>query len=149
MGVVDTNALRVYVNGVSVATASYTGTSTPTLSTPFAFGTRYDTGFPLNGSMDEVALYGVALTATQVQEHYAAAAAGAAAYSTQVLAATPLGFWHLNEPAYTAPDPSTLPVAVNIGSAGALANGNTVSIRNRGACCAVCRIWRGQLRLRS
>jgi hypothetical protein len=121
--VADATTLRVYVNGTQVATTTYSGTFTPNLVQPFCFGTRYDTGFPLDGAMDEVALYPTALSASQVQANYNAATANPAGYRNLVLGLNPLSYWRLEEPYYVEPDPGTLPVAANSGTAGSAANG--------------------------
>jgi hypothetical protein len=123
VGVVDGANVILYVNGQSVGSTAWSGTFTPNVIQPIGIGTRYDTGFPQDGSMDDVAIYGVALSANDVKAHYDAAITNAAGYATQILAANPVGYWRLNEPAYTPPDPSTLPVAANSGTLGAAANG--------------------------
>src|SRR5207245_11573908 len=46
-----------------------------------------------------------------------------AIYSATALANRPRGYWKLNEPAYTPPDPTTLPITANAGTLGAAARG--------------------------
>ena len=88
-------------------------------------GRRSDTGFSFNGDLDETVLYTNALTAAEVLAHYENGInpTPTIPYEQLVQGKNPAGYWRLNEPAYTAPDPSTLPVAVNSGSAGAAAEG--------------------------
>jgi hypothetical protein len=123
VGVVDGTNVVLYVNGRSVASNTWSGTFTPNVIQSIGIGTRYDAGFPQDGSMDDVAIYGVALSPNDVKAHYDAATTNAAGYATQILAANPAAYWRLDEPYYSPPDPGTLPVAANIGTLGTEANG--------------------------
>ena len=76
-----------------------------------------------DGWIDEVAFYSTALSASTVAAHYGTATTNNAGYHALVLASSPLAYYTLDEPAYTAPDPSTYPVAANLGTLGATANG--------------------------
>src|SRR5881394_183663 len=71
------------------------------------------TDFPnrgFDGWVDEVAIYASALTPEVISSHYQVATTNSAAYAVLVLTSNPVGYWHLDEPAYTAPDAGTLPV---------------------------------------
>jgi Concanavalin A-like lectin/glucanases superfamily/Immunoglobulin domain/Immunoglobulin I-set domain len=76
-----------------------------------------------DGGLDEVAVYSIALTADRVAAHFNTAKTNSSAYQATVLADAPVGYWPLDEAAYTAPDPTTYPVASNAGSLGSAANG--------------------------
>jgi len=77
----------------------------------------------LDGWVDEVAVYPGVLSASTVAAHYGTASTNSSAYHALVLASNPLGYYNLDEPAYTPPDPSTYPAAANLGSLGSTANG--------------------------
>jgi hypothetical protein len=84
------------------------------------------TDFPnrgFDGWVDEVAIYGSALSPDVINSHYQMATTNSVGYAALILASTPVGYWHLDEPAYTAPNPGTLPVTPNSGTLGAAANG--------------------------
>jgi hypothetical protein len=74
------------------------------------------------GNLDEVAIYTNALSASTVTAHYNAASTPLT-YGSTILADHPVGYWNFDEPAVTAPDPSTFPVAVNSGTLGSALNG--------------------------
>jgi len=76
-----------------------------------------------DGWVDEVAFYYGVLGADRVAAHYNTALNDNANYAAAVLADAPVGYWQLNESAYTAPDPSTFPSTANQGSAGTSADG--------------------------
>ena len=67
--------------------------------------------------MNEVLIYGSALSAGHIKAHYDAVTTNAPSYVTQVLAASPVAYWRLNEPA------QAYPAASNSGNLGAAANG--------------------------
>lgn len=75
-----------------------------------------------DGWMDEVAIYASALPAAKIADHFAAAT-NPVTYGATVLADNPVGYWNMDEPAVTAPDPSTYPTAANSGGAGSDADG--------------------------
>ena len=68
-GTYDGAALKLYVNGVLAATANY---STPIVHSaqPLQIGRGGGNSFYWKGGLDEVAVYGTALTGGQVQSHY-------------------------------------------------------------------------------
>jgi hypothetical protein len=68
VGVYDGSALRLYVNGVQVAQSSRTG-SIRTNSNPLYIGSSNGSSQFFRGTIDEVAVYTTALTATQVTNH--------------------------------------------------------------------------------
>src|SRR3954451_13212963 len=67
----DQATIRLYVNGQQQATFAYTGAIT-TPNIPVMIGRRGTTGAEswFSGTIDEVAIYNRALTATEVQAHY-------------------------------------------------------------------------------
>jgi hypothetical protein len=119
----DGTTARLYINGAEVASGNPTS-YIPGSSGGFAVGTRADGFFPWNGVADEVAFYGTALSASEVSAHYqnGISASPSTPYNQLVLASSPLGYWRLNEAAYT--PPAVLPVAQNLGSLGAAGNGS-------------------------
>jgi hypothetical protein len=86
-------------------------------------GVRADNTFGWNGTADEVAFYTNALSAGVIAAHYGAATTNGPGYAAQILADNPVAYYRLNEPAYTPPDPSALPVATNSGSYASGADG--------------------------
>jgi len=143
----DGLALRLYVNGTNVGTAtlsaSVNGAYRPNTQAPLRFGgTSFSgnlsdspavvsaTGVSGNrgfdGWLDEVAIYGGVLSEADIAGHFAAATTNNAGYSAQILAANPVGYWPLNEPVAVTPNPSALPTATNSGSTGPVANGTNV-----------------------
>ncbi len=113
----------VYVNGVQAATGVPTG-YVPSAGGPLFIGGRSDSSFWWNGLADEVAIYGKALTAAEIDSHYknGISIAPTTPYQQLVLSSSPLGYYRLNEQAYT--PPATLPVARNVGTAGASGDGS-------------------------
>jgi hypothetical protein len=67
----DQSTIRLYVNGQQQATFAYTGAIT-TPNIPVMIGRRGTTGAEswFSGTIDEVAIYNRALSATEVQAHY-------------------------------------------------------------------------------
>jgi len=119
-----TNA-TLYVNGAAVSGPIAAARYFPNTNALFtlriggtSFGNR-----TFDGWVDEVAVYTNALSAATLQAHYQAATNNKINYGTQILASNPAGYWRLDEPAYTAVSPSSLPVAVNSGSLSSAANG--------------------------
>lgn len=119
-----TNA-KIYVNGVAATGTLGTPAFVPNTDGPLSIGTRSDNGFYYNGAVDEVAVYTNALSEADVTAHFqnGTSATPATAYDQVVLAANPIVYLRLNEPAYPAPDPTTYPIAKNSGSLGAAADG--------------------------
>lgn len=137
VGVFDGAAAKLYVNGALAASADALGTAPFKAnewvglrigSTALAgsdgvttwnhpYGNRQ-----FDGWVDEVAIYASALTADQIASHFSAASTNNAGYHAQILADQPLGYWGLDEPAFTNPDPAGYPQAGNAGSAGSEAN---------------------------
>jgi Concanavalin A-like lectin/glucanases superfamily/Immunoglobulin domain/Immunoglobulin I-set domain len=110
----------LYVNGVQVDSQTL-GAGFPLLPNtlaPLLIGNRGYGGWNYIGLMDEVAIYTNALTAGQVQAHYAAGTSVASpSYTSQVSELNPPIYLRLGEPSLP------FPVAVNDGSWGAGANG--------------------------
>jgi hypothetical protein len=117
VGVVDGVHVLLYVNGQQAGSSPWSGTFTPNVAQSIGIGTRYDAGFPQDGTMNEVAIYASALSPNDVQAHYQAATTNASGYASQILAASPVGYWRLNEP------PDIYPVAANSGTLGTAVNG--------------------------
>jgi len=78
-----------------------------------------------DGSVDELAVYNFVLDATAVNNHYTTGInpAPATSYEQTVLADNPTIYLRLDESVFTAPSLASLPVAANLGSLGASANG--------------------------
>lgn len=132
VGVFDGSTIKVYVNGALGASTAFTTTARANTNSaiPLTFGARADgvSGyFTYQGSIDEPAVYNVALSEAQIVAHYQAGtnAAPATPYRQVVLADNPSGYWRLDE----AGDPA----AANLGSAGASANGSYIYKTQAGA----------------
>ncbi len=69
VGTWDGTTIKLYVNGVIVDSESHSGAITPT-SNALQFGT-YGGGNYWDGPIDDVRIYSVALTASEIQKHYA------------------------------------------------------------------------------
>ncbi len=112
------NLTKLYVNGAMVASGQPAG-YVPNINGNFTIGARSDGAFNYVGSVDEVAWYDHALTATAITSHYqnGTSASPAIAYDTLVKQETPLLYYRLNEPEFV--PPTTLPLAANLGSWGA------------------------------
>ena len=135
VGTYDGATARLYINGTQVGTVAAAasgwtrntqmafrlgGTGLqgnlsdgPTISIPGYAGNRQ-----FDGWLDEVAVYPTLLSAAQIKAHFDAATTNNGGYGAQILADSPAGYWHLDEPVVTAPDPSTFPVLANSGSLG-------------------------------
>lgn len=118
----DGSNCKMYVNGVDmVATGDavqipMTGSYVPDTWQPLEIGSsRNLNGNNYHGNIDEVAVYSGVLSPSSVAAHYAAASS-ASPYSTTILADNPLMYWRMDAPNYTAPDPSTYPIATNYGT---------------------------------
>jgi hypothetical protein len=108
---------RVYVNGVLGATSAAT-TFVANPDGPLTIGDRSDFGgYAWTGSADEVALYPSALDANTIKAHFDAATTNAAGYAAQILAASPRGYWRLDD--VTVPSMT----ATNLGYIGSLGSG--------------------------
>jgi hypothetical protein len=124
VAVYDGTNAYLYVNGQPVAQASAAG-YVPNKSGQLTIGARSDENFFFPGSVDEVALYTNVLSATDVLAHYqnGTNTSPGTPYQTLVQTKNPLLYYRLDEPAYTAPATNSLPVANNLGTLGANANG--------------------------
>jgi len=109
----DGTTASLYSNGALVTNraAAYV----PNVSAPFSIGARSDAAFNWPGKAAEVAMYGSALSATQVANHYAAATGAPATYAATVQADSPLVYYRFRE--------AIDPPAENLGSLGAGAKG--------------------------
>jgi len=122
VGTFDGAATTLYVNGVRVGSAA--GLFSPNLSAPLRIGagaTESQAGaFYFEGGIDEVAVYGQALSAAQVAHHYHLAKNPGPSLSYDALVRNDgaLGYWRLNEAPVAAPAR-----AVNHGDLGTAADG--------------------------
>lgn len=139
VGTYDGTTARLYANGVLIGSAAAPVANwTPNRQSALRIG-----GTPLQGGqadgpaisatgiagnrgydgwVDEVAIYPKVLTAEEIGAHFQAANNNPVAYADLVLSKAPAGYWNMDEDAVNAPDPASLPVAANDGSAGAAAN---------------------------
>ena len=74
VGTYDGTTQRLYVNGTQVASAALTGAITANTTSVY-IGSWNGTSEFFQGTIDEVAIYGAALTATQVGNHRTAGSA--------------------------------------------------------------------------
>ncbi|MFT7641368.1 MAG: hypothetical protein ACI9G1_003115, partial [Pirellulaceae bacterium] len=77
-GVADGQFLRVYLNGIEVATAPYNGTIHSSATEGLGLGDQAGGASTIkyNGWIDELAIWNVPLSADQIQSHFLAAADG-------------------------------------------------------------------------
>jgi len=137
----DGSTAKIYVNGALKASGTPAAGWAPNTTIPLMIGALPLAGAGANavdgpsiaaqglagyrgfdGGLDEVAIYPSALSETTVINHYNAASTPAT-YGATILADSPLGYWNFDEPAVTAPNPSTFPIAVNSSSVGSALNG--------------------------
>ncbi len=89
--------VRWYVNGSPDTGRTFTVVPSDS-SLPLVIGDGYANEY--DGRLDEVAVYGQALTASQVADHYATIG-DPVAYGKLVMGDSPIGYWRLDEPAGT------------------------------------------------
>lgn len=128
VGVYDGAHVMLYTNGELAASVAMTGVYQPVTmgGIPLVFGGRADGrggNLGWGGDMTEAAVYNTALSPARIAAHYSAGTSSGNTYTAAVSADNPVGWWRMNEPAYTAPDPATLPISANSGTLGALAQG--------------------------
>jgi len=131
--------MSLYTNGVLVRSANppanaFGQTYVPDPVSPLVIGGGNEPGGGggasdlFGGGIDEVAIYKTALTAMQITNHWATGTnAALPTYHTVILGDSPAIYLRLNEPAFTGPSAVTAPVANNVGSLGAAANGYYLS----------------------
>src|SRR4029078_10202028 len=118
----------LYVNGQQVVQKAINGYQANN-ARPFRIGTTCFNGLlgdvgtyagnrGFDGWLGEVAFYGAALTPADIAGHYATGNTNGPAYSSLVLASTPLGYWRLGE--------AGNPPAANLGTLGASGNGQYI-----------------------
>ena len=124
-GVYDGTRIITYVDGILRASSNFVAAPRPNTNTaiPLTFGSRADGAdgaFEYNGTIDEAAVYDVALSASQIMAHYRAGTnvSPSVPYGQVILADNPAGYWRFNEP----PDPS----AANLGTLGAVGTGSYI-----------------------
>jgi hypothetical protein len=71
-----------------------------------------------DGWVDEFAVYNSLLSPNTITAHYNAGTnkPSPATYDALILASKPVGYWNMDEPAFTPPTPSSYPFAADIGS---------------------------------
>ncbi len=114
-GVYDGVNAMLYVNGVLAGGPTTISGFNPNQLCPLRIGATTIPNRTFDGWLDELAVYGRALSADEIAAHASAATTNNGSYAAQILAAGPVGYWPLNEPPYVAPDPHALPVAFNSG----------------------------------
>ena len=130
----DGTSPSIYING-SLATPTVTRSDgvalspadiaairvTPNPLGPEIIGDRGYGGWAFSGSIDEVAIYGSALGASDALAHYqnGTNASPSQPYDQLVKASSPVGYWRLDEPAFVI----VPPVATNLGSWGSGSDG--------------------------
>lgn len=100
----NASTVRLYIDGEDV-TGTTSNRTLANNTLPLVMAHNASTS-RLNGSLDEVALYNIALTAGQVSNHYllarAACSQGSSRYAQNVTAISSLkGYWRLGEPSGT------------------------------------------------
>lgn len=129
-GVYDGTNTTLYVNGQQAATTPASSfVPVDVNAAPFSVGARgygSNGAFRFNGSVGEVAYYTNILSPAEILSHYqnGTNTAPATPYQQLVQAKSPAVYLRFNEPAYTAPDPGTYPLAVNLGSLSTDADGH-------------------------
>lgn len=93
VGAWDGTTATLYVDGVQVATTAASGTMATENTLALNVGSMSGS-FNFVGSIDEAAIYGTALSSTRVTAHRNA---GVSAYTREVLADAPWGFWKNDE----------------------------------------------------
>ena len=144
VGTYDGSTIKLYLNGVSIASTNatgwtpnpqavlrlggtgLTGTLGPASTRPAIAGTSVAGNRGFDGWMDEVAVYNTVLSTSTIKAHYDAASTNNAGYATQISGDNPVAYWRMEENAVTPPDPSTLPIAANSGSVGSAADGTNM-----------------------
>ncbi|HEX4263048.1 MAG TPA: LamG-like jellyroll fold domain-containing protein [Verrucomicrobiae bacterium] len=119
VGVYDGTSGSLYIDGVLAAGPIATN-YVPNVDAPLTIGGRSDGGFLYNGSIDEVAIYSNALSASDILAHYqnGTSATPSQSYSSLVLAAKPQFYYRLDGTV-----PASTAIATNYGSIGATVNG--------------------------
>lgn len=112
---------RLYVNGV-LAGEQPAAAYVPNAAGPLSIGARSDGNFWFSGSVDEVAVYPIALSAADILTRYqnGTSPTPSPSYDTLILARNPVLYFRLNEPFFV--PGSTVP-AVNLGNLGSGADG--------------------------
>jgi hypothetical protein len=94
VGTYDGAFMRLYVDGQLVASVAKTGAVSSGSNNPLRIGHINQPGdYYFRGTIDEVALYGSALSPARVSAHYLAGKAQLSAYATEVLADAPAIYW--------------------------------------------------------
>ncbi len=127
---------KLYTNGVLVRSTSpalnpFGQRYVPDMVSPLIIGGGNDIGLSgganvlFGGGIDEVAIYNTALSQAQVTTHYqnGTNSSRATLYSQVITGDSPSIYLRLDEPAFTGPSITSLPVANNYGSLGGSANG--------------------------
>ena len=101
VGVFDGSHASLYVDGVSAGqVATISGSYVPDTWDPLTIGCgRGLNNYRFGGSIDEVAIYTTALSATQIANHYSAAFGSS--YATTIQQDQPYMYWRMDSPGYT------------------------------------------------
>jgi hypothetical protein len=100
VGVYASGRHEVWIDGVLAGTAATAGALNNPAGALLEIGRNVaNTGLMFPGSLDEVAIYGTALSPRRIRAHYAASGRG---YREMMLSDGPFGYWRLGEPSGTA-----------------------------------------------
>ena len=116
------SSAQLYVNGVNTnASNGGAGGYNVNVTESFYLGALIGGGSPSTGSVDEIAFYPTALTATQIANHYAAATSTALGnYSSLVLADGAIEYLQQNPPSATLAVTDTSPLSTQVTFTGIL-----------------------------
>ncbi len=113
--------MTLYVNGVQAVSGAVTNGYEANDNAPLVIGATSAPNRTFDGSVDEVAFFNTALSASRIQARFNQRTSNPAGYAAHVQADSPLAYWRLDEAAYTLRTP---PVADNLGSLGNTADGS-------------------------
>lgn len=93
----DGTAMRLYFNGIVVASKATSAVVVHSTVNLFIGSGPGSSAFSFGGVIDEVAVYGKALTNAEIAQHYDAMFPATRSYSGQVISDLPAGYWRLGE----------------------------------------------------
>jgi RHS repeat-associated protein len=142
-GTYDGANLRLYADGILAASTAIAGSLNSPGGPTFLLGKNVTGAYYFNGSIQEAALYPVALLAARILAHYNAGRAsllGQSQYAGTVLNDLPIGYWRLGETSgSTAADSTgsaysgTYVGGVSLGQGGGIANDSDHATRFDGS----------------
>jgi hypothetical protein len=109
------NTVALYKNGVLAQSVNLTTNWVPNVDSSWTVGSRSDPNFYWPGKVAEVAMYGGALSALQVSNHFYVANNAPGNYQTTIIGDAPTAFYRYTEPID--------PPAANSGTLGSAGNG--------------------------